>query len=121
MFLFRASILTFLFVAVGLPGGSSQAASDYVTYESVTVAATSIGITSTIINPVGQPQQRACSARLETAQVRFRYDGTAPTAAEGTLLEVGEILDMRDVQTATAIRFIRTGATSGVLKVTCWR
>lgn len=118
--LLRGSILTLLLVAFGVGGDVPQAA-DFVTFESLTVAATAVGITSTTINPAGQPQMLKCSARLETAQVRFRYDGTAPTAAEGTLLEVGEIMDINDPQTATAIKFIRTGATSGVLKVTCWR
>lgn len=96
--------------------------SDVVTYESITVAATAIGITAAILNPVGgQTQQSACSLRLETAQIRFRFDGPDPTAAEGTTLEIGEVLDISNNADARRIRFIRTGATSGTLKANCWR
>lgn len=95
-------------------------ASDVVTYESITVAATAIGITSTVTNPVGRMQANACSARLETAQIRYRFDGTDPTAAEGMLLEVGDMLLIGSNEDARRIRFIRTGSTSGVLKVSCW-
>ena len=106
---------------VGLAGTVPSAqGSRRVTYESVTVADTAIGITATITNPTGFPQQTGCSARLETAQVRYRFDGTAPTASEGMLFEVGEVLNIGSNEDARAIRFIRTGATSGVLKISCW-
>lgn len=90
------------------------------TFESITVANTSIGITGAIISPAGGPQMRACEAQLETAEIRYRTDGTAPTTSEGTLLEPGDVLPLYSADEATRARFIRTGATSGVLKVRCW-
>ncbi len=91
------------------------------TYESITVANTAIGLTATTTNPTGGFQMGRCQARLETAQVRFRFDGTAPTSSEGTLLEVGDVLSLDTIETARRVQFIRTGGTSGVLKVHCWR
>ena len=105
---------------VGLAGTVPSAQRRVITYESITVAGTAIGITATITNPAGQPQQNGCTARLETAQVRYRWDGTDPTASEGMLFEVGDVLTIGNNEDARAIRFIRTGATSGVLKISCY-
>ena len=95
-------------------------AQDHVTYESVTVATTALGITAAIRNPAGRPPQTACQMRLETAQVRFRWDGTDPTSTEGQLLDVGDLLTVRGAAFMAAFRAIRTGGTSGVLKIHCY-
>ena len=63
---------------------------------------------------------RHCRGRLETASVRLRYDGTAPTATEGELIEPGDIVTISGADLANA-QFIRTGGTSGVLPYHCWR
>jgi hypothetical protein len=96
-------------------------AAQFVTYESITVAATAIGISDLILTPLGVPQMSACSGRLETAQIRYRFDGTAPTSSEGQLLEIGDTFVIDNPADADRILFIRTGGTSGVLKVHCWR
>jgi hypothetical protein len=91
-----------------------------VIFESVTVANTAIGLTAATYTPrSGSSQVVRCTMRLETAQVRFRYDGTNPTSSEGTLLEVGEVLTLSGFDFLEDFRAIRTGATSGVLKVAC--
>jgi len=113
--------LCLLIVALALAGAGPLAQRRTVTYESITVgAAPAIGITAAITNPPGEPQQNGCTARLETAQVRYRFDGVDPTASEGMLFEVGDVLTIANNADARAIRFIRTGGTSGVLKVTCY-
>ena len=58
---------------------------------------------------------RSFKGRLETASLRARGDGTAPTATEGELIEIGDdvILDKHQIMTTN---FIRTGSTSGVLR-----
>jgi hypothetical protein len=101
--------------------GLLTSASDLVTYESITVAATAVGFTTTTTNPAGTSQMSQCSLRLETAQVRFRWDGQAPTATEGVILDIGDVLAIRSNEDARRMLFIRTGATSGVLKAHCWR
>ena len=50
-------------------------------------------------------------ARCETANVRWRDDGTAPTAGVGFLLQVGETLNY-DAH-GGELQFIRTGGTDG--------
>ena len=41
-----------------------------------------------------------------------------PTSSEGHLLEAGQNLTLQDSQAVKNFRAIRTGATSGVIKVT---
>jgi hypothetical protein len=55
---------------------------------------------------------------LETAQVRYRYDGTNPTSSEGHLLEIGETLVLEGAANIDKFKAIRTGSTDGTLKVT---
>jgi len=82
-------------------------------YESVTVTNTSTTLTaSTYLNA-----SRAFMT-VETAAVRYRVDGAAPTSAEGHLLNIGDVLTLIGLQTIRNFKAIRTGATSGVLKVT---
>jgi hypothetical protein len=106
--------------ALALLMAGSLYAAEYYTYESVTVAASSVGLASATINPTGYDQINRCIARLETAQIRYRI-GADPTAAEGIILEVGDILNIGSAADAQGIRFIRTGGASGTLKVQCWR
>lgn len=97
-----------------------QGAED-VTFETLTVANASIGLTSTTYSPAGRAPMLACQARLETAQIRYRFDGSDPTSTVGTILEVGEVLEIASHADARRMRFIRTGAVSGALQVHCWR
>lgn len=98
----------------------SPYAQDFVTFEALTVADSSIGITSTVRSPSGRVPNTACSARLETAQVRFRFDGVAPSSTVGTILDVGDVITIRGAAHMIAFRAIRTGGTSGVLAVHCY-
>lgn len=59
----------------------------------------------------------AAIGRLETAQVRFTLDTSAPTTSAGMLLEVGERLYFDGRVELTNFKAIRTGGTSGVLDV----
>ncbi len=97
----------------------------YLGYESITVATTAIGFTASCItvgtgcnNSVSHDQATAASCRLETAEIRYRYDGTAATnaATGGTLLEIGETLTLSGNDTLQKFSAIRTGSSSGVLQ-----
>ena len=59
----------------------------------------------------------AAQLRLETAQIRYTLDATAPTTTVGTLMEIGEILYLDSRALLTGVRAIRTGGVSGVLQV----
>lgn len=109
----RALVLMLALATVGLTAQSRP------TYEALTVANTAVFISASITNPTGLPARSWCEGVLETAQVRFRDDGTAPTSSEGTPLNPGDVLPM-SIPYARQIQFIRTGSTSGVLHVRCY-
>lgn len=115
----RRLIALVVLLALCAPLAASQV--QVKTFEQLTVANTAVGITAAILSPSGQPQIAKCNLRLETAQIRYRWDGTNPTAAVGMILEVGDVLVLDGFETASSIRFIRTGATSGVLDISCWK
>jgi hypothetical protein len=79
-------------------------------YEQLTVAGTAVGFASI---PATGPELALIDC--ETADVRWRDDGTNPTASVGKLLRVGDELaydgNMSD------IKFIRTGSTSATLNI----
>lgn len=89
-----------------------------IAYDSITVAATAVGLT--------QSNVRGTSARfrtekvvitVETAQLRWRDDGTDPTASEGHLANVGTVLTLENRNRIDRFRAIRTGSTSATLRV----
>jgi hypothetical protein len=51
--------------------------------------------------------------KLEDAEIRFKIDGTAPTASEGTKAVVDELVTLRGENAIANFKGIRTGATSG--------
>jgi len=55
---------------------------------------------------------------LETAQIRYYYDGTTPTSTTGHILDVGGTLVLRGQNQMSQFKCIRTGSTSGVITVT---
>ena len=82
-------------------------------YESVTVANSAIGLTA---GTYGANVYALITC--ETAQIRFRIDGTNPTASEGHVLNPGDILRLNSNADIAAFKAIRTGSVSGVIKVT---
>jgi len=86
-------------------------------FETVTVTGTAIGITAALITNA----TKSAFLTLETAQIRYRTDGTNPSATVGHLLEVGETLKLTSIDEMNKFRAIRTGATSGVLRVSVER
>jgi hypothetical protein len=77
-------------------------------YETLTVAASAVSLT-------GATTGLSFVGRLETAQIRARGDGTAPTSSEGVLINVGDSVVLSESE-IRATEFIRTGSSSGVLK-----
>lgn len=103
-------------VAFGLPP-SAVAQVQVATYETLTVSTSAVGLDTATIQGIAY-----CQARLETDKVRFRIDGTNPTAAVGVELSVGDILQIFDANSARRLRLIRsTGSVDATMQVTCWR
>ena len=82
-------------------------------------------VLATGCSPVMPGQARGAVITVETAQIRYRDDGTAPTDTEGHILNVGDVLTFDSwtipeqswKQVLKAIQFIRTGGTSGALRI----
>jgi hypothetical protein len=81
-------------------------------YESVTIADSAIGLTSATYKAATRAEMT-----LETAQIRIRSDGTAPTASEGRPVGVGDDIILKSAGQIAAFEAIRTGGVSGVLKI----
>ena len=87
-------------------------------FETITVAGTAIGFTAGTYQPTGEVGAKRAIVTCETAQVRFRYDGTDPSATVGHLLDIGNKLEIEGYTNISLFRAIRTGGTSGALSVT---
>ena len=81
-------------------------------YESVTVADSAIGLT-----PATYAAATRAEMTLETAQIRIRSDGTSPTSSEGRIVEVGDTIILDSAAQIAAFKGIRTGGSSGALKI----
>jgi hypothetical protein len=93
---------------------------DAYAFESVTVADAAIGCTSATYSVSGQRGPVAALISVETAELRFRVDGSNPTAAVGHVLQPGEsvVLTGPNIQ---SLKMIRTGSTSATVRVTYFR
>jgi len=80
-------------------------------YEKLAVAASAVSLAS-----VPSMATRAY-IQCDTAAVRFRYDGSAPTTAEGTLIAENGSVTLKGEDVLDAVQFIRTTSTSASLKV----
>ena len=85
-------------------------------YESITVTDAPIGFTASILLTSPPPKRALITA--ETAQLRYRYDGTDPASDEGHPLNPMDVLVLEGVKNLKNFKAIRTGDTSAVLKVT---
>jgi len=113
----RILVLCGVFIVLASSAVGQRAA----TFEDLTVSTTSVGITATTIRPSGQGQQNNfCTLYVAGANVRYRFDGTAPTTSVGAIASDGETISIDNTEQALAIRFIRDDATNASLQIHCW-
>ena len=88
-------------------------------FETLTVDNTAAGIpfTAATMQPGGKRTAIAAFCSVETAPIRFRGDGTAPTATVGMLLNVGDTFVVWGTEDLNNAKFIRTTGTSGTVTV----
>ena len=84
-------------------------------FEQITVAGTAVGFTTATIDPGTVGRAILAAVTVETAPVRYRTDGTDPTAAVGTLLNIGDRLTVWGSDDVRRIRFIRTTGASATI------
>ena len=90
---------------------------DTFAFEALSVAGSSTALTAATYAPAATPPAKMAIARLETAQIRYRLDGTAPTATTGTPMDPGDEIIIYGVPDIASFRAIRTGGVSGTLDV----
>ena len=77
----------------------------YDAYESITVSSTAVILTVATYGP-----RPYAFITVEDNSIRFRLDGTAPTASEGHLANPGDIIHLRNHDQLEDFKAIRTGA-----------
>jgi len=91
---------------------------DTVGYESITVGAIAIGFTAAVLATTPLPLAAFLSVEdAGVAGMRFRIDGTSPTAAEGHLLHDEDSITISGLGDLNRFRAIRVGA-SVTIRVT---
>jgi hypothetical protein len=87
-----------------------------VDFETITVSNTAIGLTASKVDASPKPKRVLIS--VETAQCRFREDGTDPDATTGHILNPMDSMLVEGYPRIKNIKFIRTGANDAKLMVT---
>ena len=87
-------------------------------YEELTItgAGGGIGFTASILNTQTPPKR--VYVTCETAQCRFRYDGTAPTSSVGHPLNPFDQIYVEGLSNMKNFKAIKTGSTSALLRCT---
>jgi len=89
-------------------------------YHTLTVSSAAAGVGLSDATPAISAKATQALITVETDQVRFRADGTAPTSTEGHLLEAGDALQFTGKNWAGALAsllFIKV-TTDAALKIT---
>ena len=94
---------------------------DLFAFETITVAGAAVGFTAATMSPGGGIGAFMAVLTLEAGQIRWRADGTNPTATVGHIMEPGDTLTIVGPQTLQLWRGIRTGGVSGTLSVSYGR
>ena len=118
-----AATVALLALVALLTGRPAETQTVPVVFASVTYDDTSggVGFLAATLRPAGGAPMQSCQGKIETAAIRFRYDGTAPTTTVGALLDIGDSIVIHGLGHLDAFRGIRTGASSGVIQWHCTR
>lgn len=96
-------------------------------YEAITVSTTAVGLTSTKVTPSDAANTPAHGKAfevfisVETNGIRYRIDGTDPTASEGHPVASGEAITITGYNNIRRLKMIRSGAADAAVKVTFFR
>ena len=104
-------------------GDMSAFACETYDYESITINIdASVGLTDSKLTPANSAMPESALITFETAQSRFRTDGSSPTASEGHLTEIGDKIEVTGRGDMQRLAIISTHATSsGTAKVSYCR
>ena len=88
---------------------------DIFAFEALSVSGSATQFTVATYAPSDGTNAISATVQCQVAQVRWRADGTDPTATVGTLLEIGDEIVVWGSRDITSFRAIRTGGTSATL------
>lgn len=86
--------------------------------ETKTIDNTSGGVGLSPAKYLSTPQAKTATITVETAQMRWTKDGTAPTTTLGHIANVGTVIQLDNPGDISRFLAIRTGSTSASLEVT---
>lgn len=110
------NIIILCFLVTGLFLGKVAAAETFL-YESIIVGTQTVSSTAiTTINNAAYPNIVGFYT-VETGNVRFRTDGTAPTATEGHLLYIGDVLTIEGLTDILNFKAISTTSGTSTLRI----
>lgn len=117
-----AAVLLSAGIAAACPEFSHIRTFEPLSYEAIVVSNTAIGPTpANIIEASGAAADAVYgSFSIEDDSIRFRVDGTAPTATEGHLIDAGESFVVCGPATLQALQMIRVTSDADV-KATYYR
>ena len=87
-------------------------------YESITVADTAVSLSAGTYTQSDGSIAKKATITVETGQIRWRYDGTAPTSSEGHLSNPTNVIVIKGSINIQNFRAIRATSTSGTIRVT---
>jgi len=90
---------------------------DAFAFETITVTNSAVGFTNATFSSTKVPHLRAI-VTVEGGIMRYRYDGTNPTATVGHLLGHGDTVILESGVNVDNFRAIRAGGENGTLSVT---
>lgn len=86
-------------------------------FENLTITDGSTSLTATKYTQSDGNYAKRALITCETAQIRYKYNGDAPTSSEGHILNVNSSLTIIGATNIRNFRAIRTGTTSAKLMI----
>ncbi|MGH9257354.1 MAG: hypothetical protein ACRD3C_22570 [Vicinamibacterales bacterium] len=88
-------------------------------YEAITVSTTAVGISAGVLQQSTSGQATVCALSVEGAEIRYRFDGVAPTATEGHRIPASTTLPLSGFANLSSLRMIRESGSDATVRVTC--
>ena len=88
-------------------------------FETITVSTAAIGFTASIL--ASDPKPKKIIITVETQQIRYRMDGTDPSATVGHLLNPMDSLVLEGYSQLNGTKFIRKGSADATIMVSYLR
>lgn len=86
-------------------------------FETISATASALGLTASTYKPASAAIAQEAFITLSGGDIRYRYDGTDPSATVGHILSDGGFLRLKGEHQLANFKFILTGTRTGVLSI----